>query len=1631
MAKLFFNENTEGDPIRQFKNEMEKLEKSMAEIKGFDHWLGEFSRLKTELAEKRARMDVLRKNLLSTDPVGDPATFKALQQETEETVRAHDALVKATVKAGDEFGDNYETLVASLEETQGASLEMDRTITGQRARVALLQSEIDTMGEITSQDTEAVALKSAKEQELQQEAAVLNEMESTREQAQYSVRALSTEVQGYEAVAGEVSGTEAKANMELERMKNLMSQIGNSDALKKLASDLIGIRGELQKTQTSFETLLGSQEKAHVLMSQMSQMAAWSPFDLQNIMESARQLLEYGVEANEVNDTLLRLGDVASGLSVPLEDMVRLYGEAMTQSGMFGADTSQSMGNNLSVIQELVGWFGKTGEEIGLLVMTGKLGFFEIEQALRRVTEEGGRFYGTMREQSGGLSGQVSTFVNAWGEMFASVSEGAQTMSSDTDAVSSDITANYEKVGEALMGLISEFGTYRSALALNSVAEEGFEGAVRSVVGAVELAIQIQQVYMSVLSMNPYARIAMAVVALATAIWEITQYTSNAVKAQEDMNRSVSEFNAKTATEQVEVDRLFGILRNAKKGTKEYNEAKNEILSKYGSYLEGLGSEVSSLNDVAGAYRAVSEAALKAASARAIASNTQRVQESWGKEDAELTEKLKQRLTGAKGEEYAGMMIARIKRELRELGNISEKTQDELSSLGKVRYLRGRDPYSMIVSKMRDNNQLLQMQYKQIGQNFGVDTNSFSLLTEPQIEENIKVLERARNRIQKSGNSQFLKLFGGAKTFSSEIEIDEYIHSLKKAQDRIKRETSRKEKKEPDKNENKDENKDGDKDGNEGTPKWRFTGSVHAATDDKARLEAENKERSNLLERYSEEQALQVERSQQELGQLNLNLKEEGFEREKANINFQYDQLIAANKQRQQEMLDTLRKTKQLEWEQQHPNARETGETFSYTASFEDLNGKQKDIIRGYEEYAKEYKAKAEADLLDKLLTQYSDYTDKRTEIEKRFNDEIKFLKEEKEKAVNKGDTALAEKLDRSIIKTEGEKKKSTANLDFEALQKEVDWSAVFSSLDEQSSEALEHLKEKLQGFRVSDQGQAMSGENQKSLEDALSKINAQEINNTPFQELGNSLLQLRTAYDAVKTAQENLNIATENGTEAEKAAAKTALDTARVREQEAKKTTTKALQESVKKVKDVADTAAATIGLVEAFGVKVPDGVKELLSGVGETLDGLAEIDLTKPMSVVTGGVKAVTGVVKTVFTLGGLFGGRDRNAERQSELLKELEVMNQYWDGLLNKKKEYMEMKGSATPLESVQAAQDAFVLLDRQKNVFQSIGRTALADGKGHSNSHKMWAGDNKYDTRNWQDVAGEISGARGVKFGSMEDMLYMSPEDLEWIRSNYTGFWGVMEETFRDQLNNLIALKDKTQDIIDTLNRGLTGTNFEELKGNYLSLLQDMDSSTSDFVDDFNAKMRNALLNQLLQNEFAGDISDLYEKWVGVMKNKATGTKTDEEVAGLAAGLQEDNRKLGEDMIRRREEMMALYGLDPVEDTSQAESTQKGFAAMSQDTGDELNGRFTALQIAGEEIRNQNILQSEALNVLNVKADTLLAVNTGIYNIADEMRTFQVNSYQELQTIRENTGAIIKPIKDMQSDIAEIKNNIKNI
>lgn len=286
-------------------------------------------------------------------------------------------------------------------------------------------------------------------------------------------------------ITGNANGFIAATRQAEAASKGMMSSIAEQgkhldDTFKKIAtsagalftvqmasqfsSKVAQVRGEFQQLEVAFETMLQSKEKADALMAQVVDTAARTPFDLQGVANGAKQLLAYGIASDEVNDTLIRLGDIAAGLSIPLNDLVYLYGTTMTQGRLFTQDLRQFQGRGIPIADELAKQFGVTKDAVGELVTAGKVGFPEVEKAIKAMTDEGGKFNNLMAKQSKTITGQISNLEDAIDQMLNNIGQASEGAISRTIGAASALVENYQKVGEVVSGLVITYGAYKAVV---------------------------------------------------------------------------------------------------------------------------------------------------------------------------------------------------------------------------------------------------------------------------------------------------------------------------------------------------------------------------------------------------------------------------------------------------------------------------------------------------------------------------------------------------------------------------------------------------------------------------------------------------------------------------------------------------------------------------------------------------------------------------------------------------------------------------------------------------------------------------------------------------------------------------------------------------------------------------------------------------------------------------------------------------------------------------------------------------------------------------------------------------------------------------------------------------------------
>lgn len=256
---------------------------------------------------------------------------------------------------------------------------------------------------------------------------------------------------------------------------------------------------------------------------------------------------------------------------------------------------------------------------------------------------------------------------------------------------------------------------------------------------------------------------------------------------------------------------------------------------------------------------------------------------------------------------------------------------------------------------------------------------------------------------------------------------------------------------------------------------------------------------------------------------------------------------------------------------------------------------------------------------------------------------------------------------------------------------------------------------------------------------------------------------------------------------------------------------------------------------------------------------------------------------------------------------------------------------------------------------------------------------------------------------------------------WEKIQNTGKGGYGER-LTDKLNDYVEQAGKLEELTDKLYEGLTGITFDGMFDSFVNNLMDMKYEAKDAAEDIAEYFMRAMLSNKIGEMYSEKLEEWWKKFGAAMEDNNL-TEVEREA------LQDEYMKYVEEAMKLRDELAAATGYDKISQESYSQSSSsRGFGTeMTHEDVGELSGRFTALHIAGEEIKNQNIIQSQSLNLLTVKADALLSINTETRNIADDTRDLIAQSYLELVQISENTGAIVKPIQQIQRDIAEVKKN----
>lgn len=268
------------------------------------------------------------------------------------------------------------------------------------------------------------------------------------------------------------------------RIKSVASVAFAGFTAKEIISTLGTVRGEFQQFEIAFETMLGSGQKAKGMISDLANLAASTPFDMKGVVNGAKQLLAYGFAANEITDTMRRLGDVSAGLGLNLQDLTWLYGTTMVQGRLFTRDLMQFTGRGIPLTEELAKQFGVTKDKVSELVTAGKVGFPEVKKAIESLTNEGGKFGGLMEKQSHSITGQVSNIKDTIEMAINDLGTQTEGLMNDALDITSKVIDHWKEIGEVILAAASAIGLYKAM----AVSVAAFDTATANVGYAAELS---------------------------------------------------------------------------------------------------------------------------------------------------------------------------------------------------------------------------------------------------------------------------------------------------------------------------------------------------------------------------------------------------------------------------------------------------------------------------------------------------------------------------------------------------------------------------------------------------------------------------------------------------------------------------------------------------------------------------------------------------------------------------------------------------------------------------------------------------------------------------------------------------------------------------------------------------------------------------------------------------------------------------------------------------------------------------------------------------------------------------------------------------------------------------------------
>lgn len=1512
-----------------------------------------------EVIRLRQECEKLEAQLKKMDVNKSPAAAKALETQLASTRQQMMGLVTEAAKAGAVMEND---LKKKLNSASKASDELTEEIIKQRKiirdtqdDVRRLSDEYSKMGKYSPNSKAKLAELNAAKAALNEQRYSLGELRDQQARNRLEVRKLTRE---YKEFASGTNNADEIVKSLTDSLKRTAAEIGGLVAVKRFGSDVIEATGKMQQLQVALSTILQDKSKADQLIADIVQFAAKTPFNLDDVATGAKQLLAYGSSADNVVNELSMLGDVASGLQIPIGQLIYLYGTLRTQGRAMTVDIRQFAGRGIPIYEELAKVLGVSKDQVGELVKEGKVGFKEVEQAFKNMTSEGGKFANLMESSAGTWPQRLSNIedtlfqkMNEFGNKYKEVFEfGIGT--------AEDLVESLDDVLSVMGGLIAAYGTYKAALITAAVAQKavGFVESIR-LIGMYRkelgLATAAQQAFNVASKSNVYVTLLAALVGIGTAVYMFTKRTNEATAAQETLNsvnkKTDEEFSKQAAT----VDRLSGILKSETSSIDQKKKALSDLQTIIPSYNASLDEE-----------------------GRLINNNTEAIK-------SYLTQLEKQ------------IRMKAAQEELEELYR-KKRTQEKQQKVATDNYNEAKSLYNSSVTMTGSALQ-----------NRGINTSVAVFSQNSAVNNQLKDSANKAKKELDSVNKELGETVSAITELEKEIEKSSLSDNKESPQSSISKEV-------------------------ENATKHIKTLKQEIADLRSGKLQAEAGKTVESAIKAKEKELQSAEKTLETLTGVSHKSENKKVVDNQQNLSDELLQLIRANQQDEINLMEegSEKKRRQIELDYQ----REIDEIRKQRKKWEDAQGgkltsEQREVLGSRASNAMQSREKGLAEITkaenqaaieanERYLKSYGTFLQKRDAIITEYTRKIS-------EAATQGDKDILQK----------EMDKALSSLDLEKLKQRINWELIFGDLEKVSKESLNKVKQQLRDFKNSEEYKNMAVDQKKVIDEALSNIQSTLIDKGGLlADLPEQLSELAKAQEELSQAQEEYNEAMRSGTDEQKEAATKKLNDAQKRQQNAQvnvqKSTDKTTSNLVTLSNVITQLGSNSEMSLSEIGNLASD-VVDVFTEAGSKIGGIIGAAFSLLDAIGTQGLDGFIGnIFSSVFkSAGGIwdtltFGGFSKlfgiggNEKEVQDTINRLTDRNEKLQSAIESLTE--EMKSSKGSEKSVAEYNKAIKYQEEyNKNVLAKAQANA-----GYHSKHHSWAYYMGWSESDIQWIRENVM----AEFTGTDSLWQMSPEQMDLLRQN-VDLWQKMANSGKggygngvvDALGEYADLAGNLEELKEGLFEQLTGISFDSMYDSFIDTLMDMDASAEDFADNLSEYFMRAILSDKIGNMYSQKLEDWWNRFGESMKD---GNLNESE----RNSLQNEYMGYVNEALKLRDELAAATGYDKAGSSSQQSASSRGFGTeMTHEDAGELSGRFTAVYESNLRIETAEQQQTVAITELRGSISALTSQVTGLYNIADETRTILANSYLELQQIRENTGEIVKPIKQMQADIAEVKRN----